>query len=53
MSLGDYMPEKFIPLYDLESLTEPQRQQYVTALCKHIGVPDNLNLVALTYLDET
>jgi hypothetical protein len=47
------MSENFIPLYDLESLTEPQRQEYLRAVCKHMGVPDNLNLVALTYVDET
>jgi hypothetical protein len=47
------MAENFIPLYDLESLTEPQRQEYLKAVCKHLGVPDNLNLVALTYVDDT
>lgn len=47
------MSENFIPLYDLESLSEAQRQDYIKAVCKHMGVPDNLNLVALTYVDET
>jgi hypothetical protein len=46
------MSDGFIPLYDLESLTEPQRQEYLKAVCKHMGVPDNLNLVALTYVDD-
>ena len=46
------MSDGFIPLYDLESLTEPQRQEYLKAVCKHLGVPDNLNLVALTYVDD-
>jgi hypothetical protein len=42
----------FVPLYDLESLTEPQRQEYVRNVCLHMGVPPELNLVMLTYLDE-
>lgn len=42
----------FIPLYDLESLNEQQRQEYVRAVCSHMGVPPELNLVMLTYLDE-
>src|ERR1035437_3274919 len=46
------MPEKFIPLYDLESLTEPQRQEYLKAVCLHMGVPDNIGLVSLTQLDD-
>lgn len=44
--------DNFIPLYDLESLTEHQRQEYVRGVCKHMGVPDNLNLIALTYVDD-
>jgi len=43
---------KFIPMYDLESLTEEQKQEYVRNVCAHIGVPPELNLVMLTYLDE-
>jgi hypothetical protein len=46
------MTESYTPMYDLESLTEPQRQAYLKALCHHLGVPDNLNLVALTRLDD-
>lgn len=42
----------FIPLYDLESLNEQQRQDYVKNVCIHMGVPPELNLVMLTYLDE-
>jgi hypothetical protein len=44
---------KFLPLYDLESLNEQQRQDYVRNVCEHMGVPPELNLVMLTYLDET
>jgi hypothetical protein len=42
----------FVPMYDLESLNEQQRQEYVKNVCAHMGVPDNLNLVMLTYLDD-
>src|SRR5260370_13049788 len=42
----------FVPLYDLESLNENQRQDYVRNVCLHMGVPPELNLVMLTYLDE-
>src|ERR1700682_1469970 len=42
----------FVPLYDLESLNEGQRQEYVRNVCNHMGVPPELNLVMLTYLDE-
>lgn len=41
----------FTPIYDLDSLNETQRQGYVQALCKHLGVPTELNLVMLTYID--
>jgi hypothetical protein len=46
------MSHEFIPAYDLESLNEEQRQDYIKAVCKHMGVPDNLNLVALTRMDD-
>ncbi len=42
----------FVPLYNLEALNEQQRQDYVKAVCNHMGVPPELNLVMLTYLDE-
>jgi len=42
----------FSPIYDLESLTESQRQEYVKAVCQHMGVPDNIGLVSLTQLDD-
>lgn len=46
------MSDNFIPMYDLESLNETQRQDYLKAVCKHMGVPDNLNLVALIRQDD-
>lgn len=42
----------FIPLYDLESLNEQQRQDYIKNVCAHMGIPPELNLVMLTYLDD-
>src|SRR5260370_29472004 len=42
----------FVPLYDLESLNENQRQDYVRNVSLHMGVPPEINLVMLTYLDE-
>lgn len=46
------MGNEFIPAYDLESLNEQQRQDYIKAVCRHMGVPDDLNLVALTRIDD-
>jgi len=46
------MSEKFIPIYDLESMTEQQKQDYIRNVCNHMGVPPELNLVMLAYLDE-
>ena len=42
----------FTPIYDLESLTEQQRQDYVRAVCNHMGIPPELNLVMLAYMDD-
>ena len=38
--------------FNLDELTEPERQDYVRAICKHMDVPYELNLVGLSYLDE-
>ena len=46
------MSENFIYGQDLESMSEVQRQQYLKSLCAYLGVPDNLNLISLVYLDE-
>src|ERR1700676_1582978 len=46
------MSENFIPAYDLDSLNEQQRQDHIRAICKHMGIPDDLNLVALARLDD-
>lgn len=44
---------QFIPIYDIDSLNESQRQEYVRNICKHLGVPAELNLVMLTYMDSS
>jgi hypothetical protein len=41
----------FKPMYDLESLTEVQRQEYYLAACEHYRVPPELNLLAFMYMD--
>lgn len=41
----------FKPMYDLESLTEAQRQEYYLAACEHYRVPPELNLLAFMYMD--
>lgn len=43
---------EFIPIYNLEAMTEEQRQQYIRNVCAHLGVPDNLNLVNVGLIDE-
>ena len=43
---------KFIPIYSLDAMDEPQRQEYVRNVCNHLGIPPELNLVNLGYLDE-
>src|SRR5579885_3054304 len=43
---------EFIPIYNLDALSEQQRQDYIKAVCNYIGVPPELNLVMLAYIDE-
>ncbi len=42
----------FKPMYDLESLTEPQRQEYYLKACEFFGVSPDLNLLAFMYMDS-
>jgi hypothetical protein len=42
---------KFTPMYDLESLTEPQRQEYYLSACEYFKVPPELNLLAFIWMD--
>lgn len=46
------MAKKFVPIYDLTNYSEEQRQQYVEAVCEHLDVPSELNLVRLIWSDE-
>lgn len=42
----------FSPLYDLEQLSEQERQEYVTNLCDYLGIAPNLGLIRLSYLND-
>lgn len=42
----------FTPVYDLTQLSEPQKQQYIVALCNHLGLPPELNLIRVIWSDE-
>jgi hypothetical protein len=46
------MSKKFVPMYDLSSLNEEQRQGYVEALCEHLGLRPELGLVRLIWDDD-
>jgi hypothetical protein len=46
------MSKKFVPMYDLSSLTEEQKQNYVLALNEHLGLPPELRLVRLIWDDD-
>ena len=39
-------------MYDLSALTEQQKQDYVVALCEHLEIPPELNLVRLIWDDD-
>jgi hypothetical protein len=41
----------FKPMYDLESLTEQQRQEYYLSACEYFNVPANLSLLAFMWMD--
>jgi hypothetical protein len=42
----------FKPVYDLESLTEAQRQEYYLNACEHYGIPPELNALAFIWMDS-
>ena len=41
----------FKPMYDLESLTEPQRQEYYLSACEYFAVPPELSLLAFIWME--
>lgn len=43
---------QFVPIYDLQSLTEEQKQEYIVSICKHLGVPPELGVVRLIWDDQ-
>ncbi len=42
----------FKPMYDLEHLTEAQREEYYLSACEYFHVPPELNLLAFIWLDS-
>jgi hypothetical protein len=42
----------FKPIYDLESLSEAQRQEYYLAACEYYGIPAELNALAFIWMDS-
>jgi hypothetical protein len=42
----------FQPIYDLESLTEAQRQEYYLSACEHYGIPPELNALAFIWMNS-
>lgn len=43
---------KFVPMYDLERLSEEQRQEYYLAACEYMQVPPELNVLAFHWMDH-
>lgn len=46
------MTKEFIPLTNLDELTEQQKQDYYLKVCEHFNIPYNLNLLAYYWLDS-
>jgi hypothetical protein len=42
---------KFVPMYDLDSLSEDQRQQYYLSACEYLGLPPELNVLSFKLMD--
>lgn len=42
---------KFTPIFNLNDLSVEQRQDYYLAACKYFGVPPELNVLRLTFVD--
>jgi hypothetical protein len=43
---------KFTPIFNLNELNQDQRNEYYLAACKYFGVPPELNVLRLTYVDN-
>ena len=44
--------KKFIPKHDLDQLSEAEQLEYVETACEHLGVPSELGLVSLGFMDS-
>ena len=44
--------KKFIPKHDLDQLSEAEQLEYVELACEHLGVPSDLGLVSLGFMDS-
>jgi hypothetical protein len=42
---------KFVPMYDLDSLSEDQKQQYYLSACEYLGLPPELNVLSFKLMD--
>jgi len=42
----------FIPMYDLEKLSEDDRKRYYLAACEYLGLPPELNVLAFHFMDQ-
>jgi hypothetical protein len=43
----------FKPMYDLEHLTEAQREEYYLSACEYYGIPPELNALAFIWMDSS
>lgn len=43
---------KFVPMYDLDRLSEEQRQEYYLAACEYLRIPPELNVLAFHWMDQ-
>ncbi len=43
---------KFVPMYDLDTLSEEQKKQYYLSACNYLGVPPELNVLSFHFMDQ-
>lgn len=43
---------KFVPMYELESLTESQKKDYYHAACEYLGLPPELGVLSYHWMDQ-
>jgi hypothetical protein len=42
----------FVPMYDLEGMSEQQRHEYYLSACEYMNLPPELNVLAFHYMDQ-